>query len=455
MSSEQNNEPQSIVRVPPQSFEAESSVLGALLLDNLAHDQISDLLSAKDFYRYEHQLIHSAICSLINTSRPADVITVFEQLQSDGEAETAGGLPYLNSLAQYVPSAAHIKGYAEVVRERSILRSLVSAGDAITASAFDQKGRAASDILEDAEKRILQIGEQGSSNKEEVKTLENQVVRFMDALQDRADNPGKRTGVNSGFIELDKLTDGFQAGDLVVIAGRPSMGKTSLAMNIAEHAALRQKLAVLVFSLEMPADQLTQRLVGSVGRIDQKDLKAGRLTDANWSRVSETLQKLHDGVLDIQDSGIETIGAIRAVARRALRFRKKLGLIVVDYIQLLNGGEGASENRATEVAQISRGLKLLAKEMQCPVIALSQLNRKVEDRGDKRPMMSDLRDSGAIEQDADTIMFVYRDEVYTKEACRDPGVAEIIIGKQRNGPTGTVRLAWSPQYTRFDSLAYG
>jgi len=342
-------------------------------------------------------------------------------------------------------------------RDKSILRKLIQTGDEITALAFENKGQGPTAILEEAERKVLEIGEQGAS-RADVKTLDDQLARFIDQLQERADNPGQKSGVQTGFLDLDRLTNGFQAGDVVVVAGRPSMGKTALGLNIAEYAAIDQRLPVLVISLEMSADQLTSRFVGSIARVDQERFKTGVLSDDEWGRVTDTLETVRGAVLDIQDSGINTVSSIRALARRTARKHKHLGLILVDYIQLMGGdeeGRASAENRATEVGQISRGLKLLAKEMRCPVIALSQLNRGVESRPDKRPMMADLRESGAIEQDADTIIFIYRDEVYTKDACKEPGVAEIIIGKQRNGPTGTVKLAWSPRYTRFDNLARG
>jgi replicative DNA helicase len=441
------------LRVPPQAVEAEASVLGALLLDNTAFDNVADIVAVDDFYRHQNQTIFKAISELIRAARPADVITVFERLQSLGKAESADGIQYLNDLAQYVPSANNVRRYAELVRDRSILRKLVKAGDDIADSAFDSHGLTPAEVLEQAERHILSIREQGVAGRE-AKGVDYQINRFLTQLQERADSPDQRNGVQTGFAELDNATDGFQAGDLVVIAGRPSMGKTAMAMNIAEHCAIEQRLPVLVFSLEMSADQLTQRMVGSIGRIDQKRLKRGTLNDHEWSQVSEAVEVFRGATLDIQDTGVETISGVRSAARRAARQHKALGLIVVDYLQLLNGNTGdksSAESRATEVAQISRGLKLLAKEMQCPVIALSQLNRSVESRPDKRPLMSDLRESGAIEQDADTIMFVYRDEVYTKDACEQPGVAEIIIGKQRNGPTGVVKLSWSPNHTRFNS----
>ena len=447
-----NNQNEMQLRVPPHSIEAESSVLGGLLLDNKTFSLLEDLITSSDFYRLEHRLVFMSISQLVFEGKPADVITVNEWLHSNGSLEQVGGLAYLNSLAQYVPSASNIRRYAEIVREKSVLRNLISVGDEISSSAFST-GRDSSEILEAAERNILAIAQQGNRALEDAKSLDSQMIKFLDNLQDKADGKNVNKGVFSGFTDLDRVTDGFQPGDLIVVAGRPSMGKTSMAMNIAEHASFQQGLPVLVFSLEMSAHQLTTRIVGSVGRIDQSNLKKADLTEAEWTRVAEATQRMHGRVIDIQDSNCETVAAVRSAARRAAYKHKKLGLIVVDYIQLLSSGT-TEENRATEVAQVSRGLKLLAGELGCPVIALSQLNRSLESRGDKRPMMSDLRESGAIEQDADTIIFIYRDEVYTKEACREPGVAEIIVAKQRNGPLGNVKLAWSPNYTRFDSMQY-
>ena len=440
------------LRIPPHSVEAESSVLGSLLLSNEAFDHVADLLSAGDFYRYEHRLVFSAISALVNSGRPADVITVNEHLEKTGEGEGVGGLVYLNALAQYVPSPVNIRRYAEIVRDNSILRKLAATSDRIAASVFEPSGRTVEHLLAEAEREVLAI----SSNiaQTEVRSLDENMARFLDRLQHLADNPGQKPGVKSGYRNLDHATGGLQPGELIVIAGRPSMGKTALAMNIAEHAAFEQNLPVLAFSLEMSEAQLTKRIVGSVGRIDQSKLRDGTLADTDWSRVADTVERMRGKVIDILDSGIDTIGSIRAIARRAARRHKKLGLIVVDYLQLMSSGNDKDENRNTEITQISRGLKLLAKEMHCPVIALSQLNRGVENRGDKRPMMSDLRESGAIEQDADVIMFIYRDDYYTKEASREPGVAEIIIGKQRDGATETVKLMWRPQYTRFDEMGY-
>ncbi len=441
------------LRIPPHSIEAESSVLGGLLLDNNAWDRVGDLLNDSDFYRYEHRLVYAACGKLINASKPADVITVFEELHRLGKAEEVGGLAYLNSLAQYVPSASNIRRYAEIVRERSILRKLVTASDEIATSAFNPSGKSADKIVDEAESKIFKIGEEGSRMKQGFQAMDSLVVDLLDRVQEMADNPSDVTGVPTGFIDLDRMTSGLQAGDMVVLAARPSMGKTAFAINIAEHVALNEGLPVAVFSMEMGAAQLAVRIVGSIGRINQGHLRTGKLTDEEWPRLTEAIERLRTISLHIDETPGLTPSELRANARRLARQCGKLGLIVVDYLQLMSGSS-SEDNRATELGEISRGLKALAKELQCPVIALSQLNRSVEQRTDKRPMMSDLRESGAIEQDADIIMFIYRDDYYNKDS-REPGVAEIIIGKQRNGPTGTVKLAFLKPLTRFESLAPG
>jgi replicative DNA helicase len=739
------------LRIPPHSIEGESSVLGGLLLDNTAWDRVGDLLADQDFYRHEHQLIYAAIGKLINDSKPADIITVYERLQSQGKAEEVGGLAYLNALAQYVPSAGNIRRYAEIVRERSILRKLVAASDEIATNAFNPQGKAVTAILDEAEQKILNIGEQGGRSQQGFQSMDTLVVDLLDRVTEMAENPNDVTGVPTGFHDLDRMTSGFQAGDLVILAARPSMGKaqpldanirtlsgwkrmgelevgdalasvdgrtsivtgifpqgvrqtyrvtfsdgrstqccgehlwrvmhrdwdaprivsadqlremltkvryqgrlwidtvsgdfgslealpvepwllgsllgdgslsgtgealdalglsgltserkfipalylnagkearlallrglvatdgwvekwggirfstvserlasdvallvrslggwcsitqkqphfvnadgirvpglpayvchishpdpkslmslaekqqrapqqrlrqkrltvtsiapvrlaecqcisvshpdhlyvtddyivthnTALAINIAEHVALHEGLPVAVFSMEMGASQLAVRIVGSIGRIDQTHLRTGALTDEEWPRLTEAIEKLRSISLHIDETAGLTVSELRANARRLARQCGKLGLIVVDYLQLMSVSTSMNdENRATAVGEISRGLKMLAKELQCPVIALSQLSRGVESRTDKRPMMSDLRESGAIEQDADIIMFIYRDEYYTKEACKEPGVAEVIISKQRNGPTGTVKLAFINRITKFESLAH-
>ena len=443
------------LRIPPHSLEAESSVLGGLLLDNSAWDRVGDLVTDSDFYRYEHRLVFSAIAGLINSSRPADVITVFEHLQSLGKADEVGGLAYLNSLAQYVPSASNIRRYGEIVRERAILRKLVTASDEIATTAFSPKGRPVAQILDEAEQKIFHIGEEGSRMKQGFQSMNSLVVELLDRVEEMSQNPNDITGVPTGFHDFDRMTSGMQPGDLIVLAARPSMGKTALAINIAENVAVQEGLPVAVFSMEMGASQLAVRIVGSIGRIDQGHLRAGKLSDDEWPRLTEAIEKLRNVSLHIDETPGLTPSELRANARRLSRQCGKLGLIVVDYLQLMSGSSSdGSDNRATELGEISRGLKMLAKELQCPVIALSQLNRSVEQRTDKRPMMSDLRESGAIEQDADVIMFIYRDDYYNKDS-KEPGVAEVIIGKQRNGPTGTVKLAFLKPITKFESLASG
>jgi replicative DNA helicase len=444
------------LRIPPHSIEAESSVLGGLLLDNGAWDRVGDLLVDGDFYRYEHRLIYSAIGTLINATRPADVITVYERLQAEGKADEIGGIVYLNALAQYVPSAANIRRYAEIVRERSILRKLVRASDEIATEAFYTQGKNVAKILDESEQKIFAIGEEGSRMKKGFQGMDSLVVELMDRVVEMSENPNDITGVPTGFIDLDKMTSGLQAGDLVILAARPSMGKTALAINIAEHVALHEQLPVAVFSMEMGASQLAVRIVGSIGRIDQMNLRTGKLKDDEWPRLTEAIEKLRNISLHIDETPGLTTSELRGNARRLARqMGGKLGLIVVDYLQLMSVSTAMNdENRATAVGEISRGLKALAKELQCPVIALSQLSRGVESRTDKRPMMSDLRESGAIEQDADVIMFIYRDDYYNKDS-KEPGVTELIISKQRNGPTGTVKLAFVKQLTRFESLAQG
>ncbi|WP_295645670.1 replicative DNA helicase [uncultured Methylibium sp.] len=445
------------LRIPPHSIEAEQSVLGGLLIDNGAWDRAGDLLTDGDFYRYEHKLIYAAIGKLINAAKPADVITVYEGLQSLGKADEVGGLAYLNALAQSVPSAANLRRYAEIVRERAVLRKLVAASDEIATSAFNPQGRAVSQILDDAEGKIFRIGEEGSRSQQGFQPMDKLVVQLIDRVTELYENGAEEvTGVRTGFYDLDRMTAGLQPGDLIVLAARPSMGKTAFALNIAENVAVNEGLPAVVFSMEMGASQLALRMVGSLGRIDQSHLRTGKLGDDEWGRLTEAVDKLGKASIFIDESAALTPTELRARARRQARQCGQLGLIVVDYLQLMSGSDGGSdENRATVLGEISRGLKSLAKELKCPVIALSQLNRSVETRTDKRPMMSDLRESGAIEQDADVIMFIYRDDYYNKDASKEPGVAEIIIAKQRNGPVGTAKLTFLKPLTKFDNLAPG
>jgi replicative DNA helicase len=445
------------IKLPPHSVEAEQSVLGGLLLEASALDKISDLMTADDFYRQEHRLIFRQIVRLHELAKPVDVITVAESLEIAGELDKVGGLPYLGSLAQNVPSAANIRRYGEIVRERSIMRKLAEVGSDIASSAYNPTGRDAAQLLDEAESKVFEIAEAGSKGKEGFITMPpllSQVVERIETLYAR-DNPSDITGTATGFTDLDRKTSGFHPGDLIIIAGRPSMGKTALAINIAENVALDSKLPVAIFSMEMGASQLATRMIGSVGKLNQQDLRTGRLQDDDWGRLTHALGKLNDAPIHIDESAALSSLDLRARSRRLHRQNNGLGLIVVDYLQLMSSNLGkASENRATEISEISRSLKALAKELHVPVVALSQLNRSLEQRTDKRPVMSDLRESGAIEQDADLILFIYRDEVYNSDSPSQ-GKAEIIIGKQRNGPIGKVELAFRGEYTRFDNLASG
>lgn len=445
------------LRVPPHSIEAEQSVLGGLLLDNQAWDRMGDLLTDADFYRDEHRRIFRQIRNLLERAKPADVVTVAEALDAQGETQQTGGLAYLGELAANTPSAANIRRYAEIVRERSVLRQLVATADEIAGDALNPMGREAVTLLDEAERKIFQIAESGAGHNEgfvHINPLLTQVVEKIQELHDR-DNPSDITGVPSGFIDLDQKTSGMQPGDLIIVAGRPSMGKTAFALNVAENVAVETGLPVGVFSMEMGGAQLAMRMLASIGRLNSQNLRTGRMSDEEWSRLSFALGKLHEAPIYIDETGGLSPANLRARARRLARqYGGKLGLLVIDYIQLMSGNR-PGENRATEVSEISRAIKSLAKELQVPIIALSQLSRKVEERNDKRPMMSDLRESGAIEQDADVILMMYRDEYYNRENPDNKGLAEVIIGKQRNGPTGTVRLAFLGEFTRFENLASG
>ena len=439
------------LRIPPHSIEAEQSVLGGLLLDNAAWDKIADFVSSEDFYLYDHRLIFQHIARLINSAKPADVITVFESLSSAAKAEEVGGVAYLNALAQNTPSAANIRRYAEIVRDRGILRKLITVADDISGSAFNPQGKEVKQMLDEAESKIFAIAEEGargSQGFQEIQPLLTQVVERIDELYNR-DNQNDITGVPTGFIDLDRMTSGLQPGDLVIVAGRPSMGKTAFSVNIGEHVAVDSGLPVAIFSMEMGGAQLAMRMLGSVGRLDQHRLRTGRLNDEDWPRLTHAIQKMNDAQIFIDETPSLSSIELRARSRRLARQCGKLGLIIVDYLQLMSANS-PGENRATEISEISRNLKGLAKELNCPVIALSQLNRSLEQRPNKRPVMSDLRESGAIEQDADLILFIYRDEVYNPDSP-EKGMAEIIIGKQRNGPIGSVRMTFLGHYTKFEN----
>lgn len=440
------------LKIPPHSVEAEQSVLGGLLLENEALDKIADLITPSDFYRHDHRVIYEHISRLIEHSKPADIVTVAESLENTAQLSGVGGIAYLGALAQNTPSAANIRRYAEIVRERSVMRLLVEVGSGIAESAFSPQGKSAAELLDSAEAKIFEIAEGGQRSTQgfiDIKTLLPQVADRIDQLFQR-DNSSDVTGIPTGFTDLDSMTSGFQPGDLIIVAGRPSMGKTAFSLNIAENVALDTGLPVAVFSMEMGATQLAMRMIGSVGRLDQHRMRTGRLEDEDWVRLTTALGKLNDAPMFIDESAGLNALEVRARARRLHRQCGKLGLIVIDYLQLM-AATRQGENRATEVSEISRALKALAKELDVPVVALSQLNRGLEQRPNKRPVMSDLRESGAIEQDADVILFIYRDQVYNPDSP-DKGTAEIIIGKQRNGPIGTVRLTFLGEHTRFENF---
>ena len=445
----------SSLKVPPHSIEAEQSILGGLLIDNKAIDRIAGQVSASDFYRNDHQIIFSHISKLIDHNQPADIVTVAESLEQNSELTKVGGVAYLGLIAENTPTASNISGYAKIVRERSIMRNLVEVGSDIVESAFSPQGKDAQQLLDESESKIFQIADAGTSEKlgfVDIKELLPKAAQRIDDLY-QLDDPNGVTGVPTGYADLDQKTAGLQPGDLIIIAGRPSMGKTSLALNIAEHVGMEAGLPVAIFSMEMGAAQLTMRLLGSVGKLDQHKMRIGQLEDEDWPKLTNALGVLNEAPIFIDEGSALNSYEVRARARRLHRQQGKLGLIVIDYIQLMSSANDKSgENRATEVSEISRSLKALAKELNVPVVALSQLNRSVESRPDKRPMMSDLRESGAIEQDADVIMFIYRDEVYNPETA-EKGVAEILLSKQRNGPTGVAKLTFLGQYTRFENYA--
>ncbi len=441
----------SALKVPPHSIEAEQSVLGGLMLDNNAWDQVADLIDEDDFYRRDHRLIFRAIRELASKSHPFDVVTLSEWLKNINELDSAGGLAYLGTLAMNTPSAVNIKAYVAIVRERAILRQMIAVATQISNSAFNPEGRASTELLDDAEKRVFEIAEHGSHGRRSFETMKQLVARAMERIDTLFQQDSPLTGVSTGFTDLDEMTSGLQNSDIIIVAGRPSMGKTSFAMNIAEHAAIKGKLPVAIFSMEMPAEQLAMRMMSSLGRIDQHKVRTGKLDDDDWPRLTSAVGMLAEASIFIDDTPALSPVELRARARR-LKREHGLGMIVIDYLQLMQVG-GNKENRTNEISEISRSLKALAKELNVPVVVLSQLNRNLEQRPNKRPVMSDLRESGGIEQDADIILFIYRDEVYNEDSA-DKGSAEIIIAKQRNGPIGTTRLTFLAQYTRFENFIH-
>ncbi len=440
------------LKVPPHSIQAEQSVLGGLMLDNQTWDSVADKVYANDFYRKDHRLIFNTIEQLAEKQDPFDVITLSESLEATDDLQSVGGLAYLAMLAKDTPSAANIVAYANIVRDRSILRQLIHVGTDISDSAFSTEGRETADLLENAEREVFKIAEQRQRGQEGgFKSIKHLLANAVDKIETLYEQEGNITGASTGFTDLDELTSGLQPSDLIIVAGRPSMGKTTIAMNMAENIAIKGDKPVAVFSMEMPGDALAMRMMSSLGRIDQNKVRTGKLEDDEWPRLTSAINLLAETKLFIDDTPALTPTEVRARARRLTREHGQLGLIVLDYLQLMQS-PSSGENRVQQISDISRGLKALAKELSVPVVALSQLNRNLEQRPNKRPVMSDLRESGAIEQDADLIVFVYRDEVYNEDSP-DKGIAEIIIGKQRNGPLGTVRLTFLGRYTRFENFA--
>lgn len=436
------------IKVPPHSIEAEQSVLGGVLLDNKSWQLLEDRVGADDFYRRDHRVIFEVMKKMMENGDPVDVITIGDALKSLQQLDDIGGEVYLFELVQNTPSAANIVAYADIVRERSVLRQLISVSNEIASDAFNPAGQSIVDLLDAAERRVFTIAEQSArgSGPQNIKDLLTEAVEKIDTLY-RADSA--LTGVPTGYTDLDEMTSGLQPSDLVIVAGRPSMGKTAFSMNIAEYAAVHAKQPVLVFSMEMSGASLAMRLMSSMGKIDQHKIRTGKLEESDWERLTEALGKLSESPVFIDDTPALSPAEVRSRARRVAK-EHGLSLIVVDYLQLMQM-PGMGDNRTLEISTISRNLKALAKELNVPVIALSQLNRSLEQRADKRPVMSDLRESGAIEQDADLIAFIYRDEVY-HEDTREKGVAEVIIAKQRNGPIGKVKLTFRGQYTRFENF---
>lgn len=440
----------SSIKMPPYSIEAERSVIGGLMLDPQAWDKVSELVVADDFYRPEHRSMFAVIARLADDSEPIDVVTISERLDKRGELESVGGVAYLIEVVEATPSSANIGSYAEIVKERSVLRRLISTTSEISGRAYHPEGMSAAEVLDEAERKIFQIAENGEK-KGGPRIASDILSATVDKIDELYHQDGAITGLSTGFTDLDAMTSGLQPADLVIVAGRPSMGKTTFAMNLVENAAMISDLPVIVFSLEMPAEQLMMRMLSSLGRIDQTRMRSGQLIQEDWDKLMSAVKMLKDRKLFIDDTGGISPTEMRSRVRRIAREHGGVAMIMVDYLQLMQI-PGFSEGRTNEISEISRSLKAIAKEMNCPMVALSQLNRSLEQRPNKRPVNSDLRESGAIEQDADVISFVYRDEVYHEDSPHK-GIAEIIIGKQRNGPIGTCRLAFIGKFTRFEDLA--
>lgn len=442
---------QGFTKLPPHSIEAEQAVLGGLMISTTAFEKVGDKLIAENFYRKDHQLIYNAIFRLSDGGQPSDAVTVAEWLERNDQLEEAGSLQYIAQLANDTASAANIATYAEIVKDKSLLRSMIEVGGDITESAYKPEGQSTNDLLDVAQQKVFSLSEANSKGKQGFQAMPDVLTKTVERIEQLYKDKAPVTGLSTGLVDLDKQTAGLHPGDMVIVAGRPSMGKTSFAMNLAEHAAIAEKKSVAVFSMEMPAEQLVMRMISSNARVDQSALRTGQIRDEDWPRISSAVTLLNDSKLFIDDSGGLSPTEVRARSRR-LKREHGLDLIVLDYLQLMQV-PGNNEGRTSEISEISRSLKGLAKELEVPIIALSQLNRSLEKRDNKRPINSDLRESGGIEQDADVIIFIYREEVY-KENTENAGIAEIIIGKQRNGPIGTVRTAFKHQFTRFENLAH-
>ena len=440
------------LKLQPQSIEAERSVIGALLISSDSWDGVAEVVAAADFYRPEHRAIFRQIALLVDRGEPVDVVTVSDRLLATGELDAAGGHTYLAELAEQTPTASNVRAYAKAVRERSVLRQLINAAQDIASAGFNPEGRSSEELVDEAERLIMQISESGQKAGGP-QGMEGLLKGAIDRIEELYNTGGDITGLTTGFIDLDRMTSGLQPSDLVIVAGRPSMGKTSFAMNLVENAALASDRPLMVFSMEMQAEQLVIRMLSSLGRIDQSRVRTGKLEQDDWPKLASATEKLKGTQVFIDDTPALTPTELRSRVRKLVREQVDLGMIMVDYLQLMRVA-GSGEGRTAEISEISRSLKAIAKEFKCPVVALSQLNRSLEQRPNKRPVNSDLRESGAIEQDADVIMFIYRDEVYNEDSP-DKGVAEIIIGKQRNGPIGSCRLSFQGQFTRFENLARG
>ncbi|RDV25614.1 replicative DNA helicase [Alteromonas aestuariivivens] len=440
------------LKIPPHSIEAEQSVLGSMLIDPESWDKVAELVTDDDFYNRSHQIIFRAVLRLLSQNLPVDIITVSEELEKHNELDDAGGFAYLGELAKNTPSSANVTAYAKIIAERAITRELIGVAHEIAEAGYNPEGRESADILDLAESKVFEIAEKRTGENEGPRNVEAVLGKTIDRLEALIKTNKEVTGVTTGFTDLDKKTSGLQPSDLIIVAARPSMGKTTFAMNLCENAMMAEEKPVLVFSLEMPSEQIMMRMLASLSRVDQTKIRTAQLDDEDWARISNTMAMLKDkDNLFVDDSSGLTPMDVRSRARKLARERGGISLIMVDYLQLMRV-PSLSDNRTLEIAEISRSLKALAKELEVPVVALSQLNRSLEQRADKRPVNSDLRESGSIEQDADLIMFIYRDEVY-HENSEDKGIAEIIIGKQRNGPIGTCRLTFQGQFSRFDNYA--